>query len=84
MENMNPIYRVCYLYNTTPEKDLPACWGLAMEKIFTMAKGCWGETWTEETIEEWIEGFKDEPYDELNGTRTEKDEIDMDMSLEGC
>lgn len=27
MENMNPIYRVCYLYNTTPEKDLPACWG---------------------------------------------------------
>ena len=29
MENMSPIYRVCYLYNTTPEKDLPACWGLA-------------------------------------------------------
>lgn len=29
MENMNPIYRVCYLYNTTPEKDLPACWDLA-------------------------------------------------------
>ena len=28
MENMNPIYRVCYLYNTTPEKDLPACWGV--------------------------------------------------------
>ena len=77
MENMNPIYRVCYLYNTTPEKK-------AMEKIFTMAKGCWGETWTEEAIEEWIEDFKDEPYDELNGTWIEKDEIDMDMSLEGC
>jgi hypothetical protein len=76
MENMNPIYRVCYLYNTTPEK--------AMEKIFTMAKGCWGETWTEEAIEEWIEDFKDEPYDEFNGTRIEIDEIDMDMSLEGC
>ena len=74
MENMNPIYRVCYLYNTTP----------AMEKIFTMAKGCWGETWTEETVEEWIEDFKDEHYDEFNGTWIEKDEIDMDMSMEGC
>ena len=49
-----------------------------------MAKDCWGETWTEEAIEEWIEDFKDEPYDELNGTWIEKDEIDMDMSLEGC
>lgn len=56
----------------------------AMEKIFTMAKGCWGETWTEEAIEEWIEDFKDEPYDEFNGTWTEKDGIDMDMSIEGC
>ena len=40
----------------------------AMEKIFTMARDCWGEIWTEEAIEEWIE----------------KDEIDMDMSMEGC
>ena len=56
----------------------------AMEKIFIMARDCWGETWTEEAIEEWIEDFKDEPYDEFNGTWIEKDEIDMDMSLEGC
>ena len=56
----------------------------SMEKIFTMAKGCWGETRTEEAIEEWIEDFKDESYDELNGTWIEIDEIDMDMSLEGC
>lgn len=48
-----------------------------------MARDCWGKTWTEEAIEEWIEDFKDEPYDELYGTWTEKDEIDMDMSLEG-
>ena len=26
----------------------------SMEKIFTMAKGCWGETWTEEAIEEVV------------------------------
>lgn len=56
----------------------------AMEKIFAMARDYWGETWTEEAIEEWIENFKDEPYDELNGTWIEKDEIDMDMSMEGC
>ena len=31
-----------------------------------------------------IEDFKDEPYDEFNGTWIEKDEIDMDMSLEEC
>ena len=56
----------------------------AMEKIFAMARSCWGETSTAETIEEWIENFKDEPYDELNGTWIEKDEIDMDISMEGC
>lgn len=56
----------------------------AMEKIFAMVRDCWGETWTAEAIEEWIENFKDEPYDDLNGTWIEKDEIDMDMSLEGC
>ena len=81
MENMNPIYRVCYLYNTTPEKDLPACWDLA---FYRKCGACWGETWTEEAIEEWIEDFKDESYDELNGAWIEIDEIDMDMSLEGC
>ena len=31
-----------------------------------------------------IEDFKDELYDDLNGTWIEKDEIDMDMSLEEC
>ena len=56
----------------------------AMEKIFFMARDCWGETWTTEAIEEWVEDFKDKPYDELNGTWIEKDEIDMDMSLEEC
>ena len=43
-----------------------------------------GEIWTAEAIEKWIEDFKDEPYDEFNGTWIEKDEIDMDMSLEEC
>lgn len=55
----------------------------AMEKIFAMARDCWRETWAEEAIEEWIENFKEEPYDEFNGTWIEKDEIDMDMSMEG-
>lgn len=55
----------------------------AMEKIFAMARDCWRETWAEEAIEEWIENFKEDPYDEFNGTWIEKDEIDMDMSLEG-
>ena len=53
-------------------------------KSLLWQKAVGGETWTEETIEEWIEDFKDEPYDEFNGTWIEKDEIDMDMSLEGC
>lgn len=56
----------------------------AMEKIFIMARDYWGEIWTAEAIEKWIEDFKDEPYDEFNGTWIEKDEIDMDMSLEEC
>lgn len=56
----------------------------AMEKIFAMARDCWGETWTAEAIEKWIEDFKDEPYDEFNGTWVKRNEIDMDMSLEGC
>ena len=56
----------------------------AMEKIFAMARDCWRETWTAEAIEKWIADFKDEPYDDLNGTWIEKDEIDMDMSLEEC
>ena len=56
----------------------------AMEKIFAMARDYWRETWTEEAIEKWIEDFKDEPYDELNDTWIEEDEIDMDMSMEGC
>ena len=56
----------------------------AMEKIFTMARDYWRETWTEEAIEKWIEDFKDEPYDELNDTWIEEDKIDMDMSLEEC
>ena len=55
----------------------------AMEKIFAMARDCWRETWAEEAIEEWIENFKEDPYDEFNGTWIEKDEIDMDMSMEG-
>ena len=56
----------------------------AMEKIFAMARGYWGETWTAEAIEEWIECFKDEPCDEFNDIWIDRDEIDMDMSLEGC
>ena len=31
-----------------------------------------------------IEDFKDEPYDEFNGTWIEEDKIDMDMNLEEC
>lgn len=56
----------------------------AIEKICTMARDCWGETWTAEALEKWIEDFKDEPYDKLNGTWIKRNEIDMDMSLEGC
>ena len=59
-------------------------WKESYGENFCYGKKLLGRNLDAEAIEEWIEDFKDKPYDELNGTWIEKDEIDMDMSLEGC
>lgn len=56
----------------------------AMERIFTLARGLWADSWTKEALDEWIEDFRDEPCDEFNGTWINVEELDMDMSMEGC
>lgn len=48
-----------------------------------MVKNQFKDEWTEAAIEEWINLFMEEPYDDCNGIWTEEHTVDMDMSLEG-
>lgn len=55
----------------------------AINTIINMVKNQFKNEWTEAAIEEWINLFIKEPYDDCNGIWTEEHTVDMDMSLEG-
>lgn len=56
----------------------------AMKTVIEAAKYCWGDEWTEESLNEWIKEFKEERYDDFNQTWISEEELDTDISLEGC
>lgn len=56
----------------------------AVEKIIETAKYCWKDVWKENALSQWIEEFQEYKYDNFSGTRIQEEEVDMNMSLEGC
>jgi hypothetical protein len=54
----------------------------AINTIINMVKNQFKNEWTEAAIEEWINLFMEDQYDDCNGIWTEEHTVDMDTSLE--
>lgn len=50
--------------------------------IIEAARHYWKDTWTEEAIDEWVEHFLIDFYNDWDDTFIIEDEVDMDMSME--
>lgn len=50
----------------------------AMKTVIEAAKRCWEDEWTEDALNEWIEEFKKEKYDDVNQIWISEEELDTE------
>lgn len=50
----------------------------AMKAVIEAAKRCWEDEWTEDALNEWIEEFKKEKYDDINQIWISEEELDTE------
>lgn len=50
----------------------------AIETIIAAARRCWENDWTGEALEEWIKEFREERYDDFNGTWVSEENLNTE------
>lgn len=50
----------------------------AMKTVIEAVKRCWEDEWTEDALNEWIEEFNKEKYDDVNQIWISEEELDTE------